>query len=154
MIAAVPGAVETSTSLNVAGRRRRAHARVDDAEREFSCARRGRLAFRGAGSPRDAEIEVVRLHPPWRPTPARASLATARDTYARLFDAEPRLDVVHGGLECAVIGAKLPGVDMVSIGPEIVGPHAPGERLSISGRRALLASAPSSTTSPGRHGEA
>jgi len=30
-----------------------------------------------------------------------------------------------------VIGDKLPGVEMISLGPEIVGPHAPGERLSI-----------------------
>ena len=46
---------------------------------------------------------------------------------------EPALTVVHGGLECAVIGGKLPGVEMISIGPEIVGPHAPGERLNIPG---------------------
>jgi dipeptidase D len=39
---------------------------------------------------------------------------------------------VHGGLECAVIGEKLLGVQMISIGPEIVGPHAPGERLGIT----------------------
>ncbi|MBA3433173.1 MAG: aminoacyl-histidine dipeptidase, partial [Actinobacteria bacterium] len=48
-----------------------------------------------------------------------------------LFGNEPALEVVHGGLECAVIGDKLPGVEMISLGPEIVGPHAPGERLSI-----------------------
>jgi dipeptidase D len=30
-----------------------------------------------------------------------------------------------------VIGDRLPGVEMISLGPEIVGPHAPGERLSI-----------------------
>ena len=27
---------------------------------------------------------------------------------------------------------KLPGVEMISIGPKIEGPHAPGERLSVS----------------------
>ena len=40
--------------------------------------------------------------------------------------------MVHGGLECAVLGQKLRGVEMVSIGPEIVGPHAPGEKVRIS----------------------
>jgi dipeptidase D len=52
-------------------------------------------------------------------------------TFERLFDETPALEVVHGGLECAVIGDKLPGVEMLSLGPEIVGPHAPGERVSI-----------------------
>jgi dipeptidase D len=32
-----------------------------------------------------------------------------------------------------VIGEKLPGVEMISLGPDVQGPHAPGERLSISG---------------------
>jgi dipeptidase D len=31
-----------------------------------------------------------------------------------------------------VIGDKLPGVQMLSLGPKVEGPHAPGERLSIS----------------------
>jgi dipeptidase D len=45
---------------------------------------------------------------------------------------EPRLEIVHGGLECAVIGDKLPGVEMISIGPTVESLHAPGERLSVS----------------------
>jgi dipeptidase D len=40
--------------------------------------------------------------------------------------------VVHGGLECAVLGSRLDGVEMIALGPEIEGPHAPGERVSIS----------------------
>jgi dipeptidase D len=81
----------------------------------------------------DAEMEVLRSYPPWQPDPGSSLLATARGAFERLFDAEPRLEVVHGGLECAVIGSRVPGIEMISIGPEIVGPHAPGERLSIPG---------------------
>ena len=79
-----------------------------------------------------AEIEVRRSYPPWEP---RLGLAAPRDgqaTFARLFGVEPGLAVVHGGLECAVLGQKLPGVEMISIGPEIVGLHAPGEKVRIS----------------------
>ena len=53
-------------------------------------------------------------------------------TFTRLFGSEPELAVVHGGLECAVLGQVLEGVEMISIGPEIVGPHAPGEKVRIS----------------------
>ena len=78
-----------------------------------------------------AEVEILRSYPPWRPDLDSALLERARATFERLFGVAPALEVVHGGLECAVIGDRLPGVEMISLGPEIVGPHAPGERLSI-----------------------
>jgi dipeptidase D len=127
------GSVETSTSLNVATTeggvltlasmtRSASESGLDHVVATIeAAARRAR-----------AEIEVVRSYPPWRPEPDSALLATARGTFLRLFDAEPGLEVVHGGLECAVIGGKLPGVEMLAIGPAIEGPHAPGERLGIS----------------------
>jgi dipeptidase D len=128
------GTVETSTSLTVAstdeGRltlasmTRSSNARaLEDVVATIAAATR----FAGA------RVEVVRSYPPWRPDLGSRLLAVSRETFERLSGAEPALAVVHGGLECAVIGAKLPGVEMISIGPEIVGPHAPGERLSISG---------------------
>ena len=79
-----------------------------------------------------AEIEVRRSYPPWEPRLDSPLLGIASATYGRLFDREPSLAVVHGGLECAVLGQKLPGVEMVSIGPEIVGLHAPGEKVRVS----------------------
>ena len=134
MSAVVPGAVETSTSLNV--------VRTDGGVLELASMSRSANAvaldelvarFEALARLAGAKIEVVRSYPPWRPDLRSSLLATARVSYARLFDAEPELEVVHGGLECAVIGEKLAGVEMISIGPEIVGPHAPGERLSIPG---------------------
>jgi dipeptidase D len=80
----------------------------------------------------EADIEVRRSYPPWEPRLASPLLATATSTFARLFGFEPELAVVHGGLECAVLGQKLSGVEMISIGPEMVGLHAPGERVRIS----------------------
>ena len=79
-----------------------------------------------------ASIEVRRSYPPWEPQLASLVLMTATSTFERLFGSSPGLAVVHGGLECAVLGERLPGVEMISIGPELVGPHAPGERVRIS----------------------
>jgi dipeptidase D len=129
----LPGAVVTSTSLNVAG--------TEDRVLTFASMTRSACApgleevvstIEASARLAGAEVEVQRSYPPWRPDLDSELLATARDTYARLFGSEPKLEVVHGGLECAVIGSKLRGVEMISIGPEIVGPHAPGERLSVS----------------------
>jgi dipeptidase D len=79
-----------------------------------------------------AEIDVRRSYPPWEPDLESTLLATARGTQRRLFGSEPTLLVVHGGLECAVLGQRLPGVQMLSIGPEMTGLHAPGEKVRIS----------------------
>jgi dipeptidase D len=80
----------------------------------------------------DAEIDVRRSYPPWEPDLGSDLLVTARQAQRRLFGSDPTLVVVHGGLECAVLGERLPGVQMLSIGPEMVGLHAPGEKVRIS----------------------
>ncbi len=126
--------VETSTSLTVAATEDgtltlASMTRSASAEALEDVVATIQSAARLAG----AEIEVVRSYPPWRPDLDSRLLAQAKETYGRLFEIEPRLDVVHGGLECAVIGGRVPGLEMISIGPDVEGPHAPGERLSISG---------------------
>jgi dipeptidase D len=134
MSALVPGSVETSTSLNVAGTEDGVLTLASMSRSASPTALDALVArFEALARLAGAEIEVARSYPPWRPDLGSSLLATARATFARVFDAEPLLEVVHGGLECAVLGERLPGVQMISIGPEIVGPHAPGERLRISG---------------------
>jgi dipeptidase D len=46
--------------------------------------------------------------------------------------------LTHGGLEAAIIAAKRPGIDPISFGPEIQGPHAPGERLHIGSAQRFM----------------
>src|SRR5262249_14647629 len=79
-----------------------------------------------------AEIDVRRSYPPWEPDLESPLLATARQTQRRLFGSDPTLVVVHGGLECAVLGQRLPGVQMLAIRPQMTGLHAPGEKVRIS----------------------
>ena len=128
-----PGTVQTSTSLNVASTEAgeltlASMTRSANAQALEDVVARIESAARLAG----AEVDIRRSYPPWRPDPDSRLLGIARSTSERLFGTPPKLEVAHGGLECAVIGDRLPGVEMVSLGPEIVGPHAPGERLSTS----------------------
>jgi dipeptidase D len=48
-----------------------------------------------------------------------------------MFNKEPEVNVIHGGLECGVIGAKHKGMDMISLGPTIENPHSPDEKMFI-----------------------
>ena len=133
MTPGMPGVVATSTSLTTAATEDGTLVLGSMTRSSNAAALDGVLSVMHAlARLGGAEIAVKRSYPPWEPDLDSALLATARATYARMFEAEPALSVVHGGLECAVLGQKLPGVEMVSIGPEIVGPHAPGERVRIS----------------------
>ncbi len=59
-----------------------------------------------------------------------------RDTmvtvYRAMFGAEPQVVAIHAGLECGLLGEKLPGLDCVSIGPEMHDIHTSRERLGIA----------------------
>ncbi|MGM0396578.1 MAG: aminoacyl-histidine dipeptidase [Bacillota bacterium] len=45
---------------------------------------------------------------------------------------EPKVEAIHAGLECGLFDEMMEDVDMISLGPNMEGVHAPGERLSIS----------------------
>jgi dipeptidase D len=133
MSPALPGSVETSTSLTVASTSEGVLTLGSMTRSANEPALDDVLAtIEGAAGLAHAEVEVLRSYPPWEPDLDSPLLETARQTFERVNGFEPALEVVHGGLECAVIGGKLPGVQMLSLGPEIVDPHAPGERVSIS----------------------
>ena len=76
--------------------------------------------------------EKAGYYPGWGPNPASPLLALCQAVYRRDFGAESSVQVIHAGLECGIIGAKYPGLDIVSFGPTIRGAHAPGESVEIS----------------------
>ena len=59
-----------------------------------------------------------------------------RDTmvkiYTDMFDKEPEVLAIHAGLECGLLGEKLPGLDCVSIGPQMHDIHTSREKLDIA----------------------
>jgi dipeptidase D len=76
-------------------------------------------------------LEVKHNYRGWRPNLGSPTLASASRAYTRLFGEQPVVTAVHAGLETAVIGDKVPGLDMLSFGPQIEFPHSPDERVSI-----------------------
>lgn len=52
-------------------------------------------------------------------------------TYKELSGEEMEIEAIHAGLECGLFYELLGDIDMVSLGPDMWGVHAPGERLSI-----------------------
>lgn len=53
-----------------------------------------------------------------------------KDAFQQLLGKEPKVAAIHAGLECGIIGEKVPGMDAVSYGPTITGAHSPDEQVS------------------------
>jgi len=70
--------------------------------------------------------------PAWAPNPASAFLALAKGCYGEVFGKAPRVASTHGGLECALFKPRFPNWDMISVGPMILFPHSPDERIEIA----------------------
>ena len=54
------------------------------------------------------------------------------DIYEKLFHTRPEVKVIHAGLECGLFYEKIPGLDCVSLGPDMKDIHTTEEQLSIS----------------------
>ncbi len=78
------------------------------------------------------EVKQEARYPGWKPDPHSEIVQELQEVHQKLFGEPAKLIAVHAGLECGVIGEKYPGMQMVSFGPTIVGPHSPNERVQIS----------------------
>jgi dipeptidase D len=85
-------------------------------------------AFRQAG----AEVAIKDAYPGWKPNPTSPIVKTTCAVYERLFGSAPHLKAIHAGLECGLLIEKVPGMDVVSIGPQIENAHSPEEKVQIS----------------------
>jgi dipeptidase D len=79
----------------------------------------------------EADVKHTDGYPGWTPNPESEIVDITRKAYEELFNEEPEVLAVHAGLECGLIGAVYPEMDMISYGPTIKGAHSPDERLHI-----------------------
>jgi dipeptidase D len=70
-------------------------------------------------------------YPGWTPNPKSALLKIAADVYEELYNKKANVRAIHAGLECGLFSEKIPGMDMISIGPTMRGVHSPEEKLYI-----------------------
>ena len=59
------------------------------------------------------------------------------EVYSSVFGEKAKIEVIHAGLECAVIGSKYENIDMISFGPTIRNPHSPDESMHIPSIRKI-----------------
>ena len=74
-------------------------------------------------------------YPGWkyrRNSPLRDKMVAV---YREMYGAEPRVEAIHAGLECGILGSKIKDLDCVSLGPDMSGIHTTEETLSIASVR-------------------
>lgn len=79
-----------------------------------------------------AKVEQTGDYPGWEPNTNSEILNLMTEMYRNKFNEEPQVKACHAGLECGILGKHLPGVDMISFGPNIRGAHSPDEKVQIS----------------------
>ena len=132
MSSAFKGLTETSTNLAMI-RCGRGHLRVYSLMRsavnsaKAELAREMRCVFELAG----AEFTTTGGYSGWTPKPDTPVYKVICDVWKKVSGKTMKVGATHGGLECALLGAKYPNWEMASIGPTIVHPHSPDERVKI-----------------------
>ena len=71
-------------------------------------------------------------YPGWAYRPDSPLRELMTEVYREQYGREPKVEAIHAGLECGLLAGKLPGLDCVSIGPDLLDIHTPREKMSIS----------------------
>ena len=128
----IPGLVESSMNLGILALAEDGlHLTVsvrsnNNGEKEVM---RRRLA--GIAGQFGADFSTRGEYPAWeyrKDSPLRDVMV---ETFTALYGHAPAVEAIHAGLECGLFSQKLPGLDCVSIGPDILDIHTPRERLPI-----------------------
>ncbi len=133
MSSTLPGLVQTSNNVGkvliVNGKFEiRCLTRSSDDIEKAALAEAISRRFRAAGG----TVKFVGDYAGWDPNPFSAIVWHVKTTYQKLFHFSPKIKAIHAGLECGIIKAKYPAMDIVSFGPTILGAHTPSERVEIS----------------------
>lgn len=79
----------------------------------------------------DATVGIRGDYPGWDydpDSPLREKMVTI---YKEMYGVKPQIEAIHAGLECGIFQSKIPGLDCVSIGPDMQDIHTTRETLSI-----------------------
>lgn len=133
MSADVPGLVETSLNLGIltlAGTELVLRYAVRSSVESAKQALLDKLVYLAQGL--GGSIEISGIYPAWeykRNSPLRDKMVAV---YENMYGVKPSVVAIHAGVECGLFSGKLPGLDCVSMGPDMQSIHTTEEKLSIS----------------------
>ncbi|MFA6688022.1 MAG: aminoacyl-histidine dipeptidase [Sphaerochaetaceae bacterium] len=128
----IPGIVETSSNLAIVTLEDGAYHVVSSHRSSVMSARDDVAARMGVAlATSGANLRFSGAYPSWTPDPSSKMASFCAKAYERIEGKKPVVTAIHAGLECGIINSKIPGMDSVSLGPDLFGVHSVNERLSI-----------------------
>ena len=76
--------------------------------------------------------EISSSYSAWEYQPESRLRKVMMEAFNAVYDANPKVEALHAGLECGIISGKMPGLDCISYGPDLVDIHTSRERLHIA----------------------
>ncbi len=128
----IPGLVQTSLNMGIAKLGERfittfsVRSSVNSQKRELLD------QLRKLAEMNDAGYSEAGDYPAWEYKKDSALRDTMVKVYTDMFGKEPQVVAIHAGLECGLFGEKLPGLDCVSMGPQMHDIHTSREKLEIA----------------------
>ena len=131
-----PGLVQTSLNLGVMGLREDGlhftiSVRSCIASQKAMMVQRLRAILELGGG----MVEERANYPGWQYNRNSALREEILAAYRAVSGREGKIEATHGGLECGLFIEKLPGLDAVSLGPELHDIHSVQERLNVVSTR-------------------
>lgn len=128
----IPGLVQTSLNLGVVTLEEGLNAvfavrsSVNSEKRDLLDRLKDLSGFYGG------EYSEMGDYPAWEYKKDSRLRDTMVQTYRQMYGKDPQVFAIHAGLECGLLGEKLPGLDCVSMGPNMQDIHTSRERLEIA----------------------
>lgn len=82
-----------------------------------------------------AKMKLEADYPAWQYKSGSLIVDVMKKVYKKQYGKEMTVEAVHAGVECGFFSDKFPGIDMVSIGPNLHDVHTPNEVLEIESTR-------------------
>ena len=129
----LPGLVESSDNIGI--------LEMDEAEVKLVSEARGayqstiedaKRSIRAVAELFDAQVRFFDGYVPWEPVAESPLREKAVDTFREMYGEPMQELALHAGLECGFFAEKMPGLDIISIGPDCQYFHSPQERVRIS----------------------
>ena len=78
------------------------------------------------------EATIPASYSAWQYRPDSHLREVMTEAFHTVYGTEPKIAALHASLECGILSGKIPDLDCISFGPDVINVHTPRERLRIS----------------------
>ena len=77
-------------------------------------------------------VDIPAAYSAWQYRPESHLRDVMVEAFRAVYGEEPKIAALHAGLECGILSGKMPELDCISFGPDLMNIHTPRERLHIA----------------------